>query len=105
MERQEILQAIAKWQEADEDNRAILCIAVERNKAEREYHSSQGLAGTGENIIVMIKNALKNDKSLAHLIKEAVKELSIETAIKRLFLNADDKDNDNNNKNKEEEQK
>lgn len=103
MERQEILQALAKWQEADKENRAILCIAVERNKAEREYYCSKGLAGTGENIIEMIKYALKNDRLLVHLIKKAFEELTIETTIKRLFPNADDKDT--NNKNKEEEQK
>lgn len=99
MDRKELLQALAKWQEQDKENRAMLCVIVERNENEGAYNSSQGMVGTRENLVVMIKNALKNDKMLALIIRKAVQELAFEATIERMFEKV------NNNEKAQEEKK
>ena len=83
MERQDLLKAFAEWQEQDKSERSILIIASEKLKDEDAYVSSQGLAGTGENIIAMFKHALKNDKTLAVLMHKAVSELRFEQVLEK----------------------
>lgn len=95
MERQEIVQELAKWQEQDKDNRAILIIASERVEKEGRYVSSQGLAGMPTNIIPMLKNAMKNDKGFMTFMRGAVGELSLEAVLSEL--------SDNDNETSEEE--
>lgn len=91
MERQEILQELAKWQEQDKDNRAILVIASERVEKEGRYVSSQGLAGMPTNIIQMLKNAMKNDKGFMAFMKGAVSELALEAVLSKLSDNGNEK--------------
>ena len=99
MDRKELLQALAKWQEQDKENRAMLCAIVERNENEGVYNSSQGMVGTRENLVLMIKNALKNDKMLALIIRKAVQELDFEATIEGMFEKVN-----NNEKAQEEKQ-
>lgn len=83
MERQDLLKAFAEWQEQDKKERSMLVIASEKHTEENTYVSSQGLAGTGENIVAMLKNALKNDKTLAVLMHKAVTELRFESILEK----------------------
>lgn len=99
MDRKEILQALAKWQEQDKENRAMLCVVVERNENKGVYDASQGMVGTSENLTVMIKNALKNDKMLALIIRKADQDLVLEATIDELCKKAS-----NNEKAQEEKQ-
>lgn len=90
MERVEILHQLVKWQEKDKKNRAILIIASERKEAEGHTECSQGLSGASNNIILMLKNALKNDKMLANFLKVAIEELTIESMFEK-FKGVDNK--------------
>lgn len=69
MKRVEIMNELAKWQEENKDDRAVLIIASERKEALGYYESSQGLSGMNRHIIDMLKNALNNDKQLMHFLK------------------------------------
>lgn len=85
------MQELVKWQEQDNDNRAILVIASERVEKEGRYVGSQGLAGMPTNIIQMLKNAMKNDKSFMTFTEGAVSELALEAVLSKLSDNSNEK--------------
>lgn len=104
MERTEIIKAACEWQEADDDKREVIILTTEltgQDETHKQYSLSAGLAGSGENIVAMLKGAFKDSPDLAKLVHRAVKELSAEKAIKNLCKVAAEVINET----KEEEQK
>lgn len=85
MERKDLIEALAKWQEADNDKRAIIVLTTEltgTDETHKQYSLSAGLAGSGENIVSMLKGAFKDSPDLPKLIRRACKELSAESMMK-----------------------
>ena len=89
MERQELLKAFEQWQEEDKAQRSILIIANEVIDEENIAQSSQGMAGIAGNIVTMLKNALKNDKTLAIFLNKAVQELNFEKRLEEISFNTE----------------
>lgn len=87
MNRQELLKAFEQWQEEDKAHRSILIIANEVIDEANVAHSSQGMAGRAGNIVTMLKNALKNDKTLALFLNKAVQELNFEKRLEDMEFN------------------
>lgn len=82
MERKELIENLAKWQEADKDKRAIIVLTTELTGTDvthKQYSLSAGLAGSGENIVAMLKGAFRDNPVLPKLINRAVKELTLES--------------------------
>lgn len=86
MERKDLIEALAEWQEADNDKRAIIVLTTELTeigKTHKQYSLSAGLAGSGENIVAMLKEAFRNTPDLPKLINRAVKELTLESMLRK----------------------
>ena len=104
MERKEFIENLARWQEADKDKRAIIVLTTEltgTDETHKQYSLSAGLAGSGENIVAMLKGALRNNPDLPKLINRAVKELTLESILRKVDKAAIEV----NHEIKEEEQK
>lgn len=86
MERKELIENLAKWQEADNDKRAIIVLTTEltgTDEPHKQYSLSAGLAGSGEHIVAMLKGAFKDCPDLPKLIRRACKELAAESMMKK----------------------
>lgn len=87
MERKELIENLAKWQEADNDKRAIIVLTTELTGTDvthKQYSLSAGLAGSGENIVAMLKGAFRDNPDLPKLINRAVKELTLESMLRKV---------------------
>lgn len=82
------IQPIMDWASEDKDNRAVIIIGYEKVKQEGNTISANlqyGLQGNGRNLIEALKNSLPlEDKRLAKLIHRAVRENTVEEALKAL---------------------
>lgn len=87
MERKELIENLAKWQEADNDKRAIIVLTTEltgTDETHKQYSLSAGLAGSGEHIVAMLKGAFRDNPDLPKLINRAVKELTLESMLRKV---------------------
>ena len=93
MERKQLIEDLAKWQEADSDKRAVIVLTTEltgTDETYKQYSLSAGMAGNDENIVAMLKGAFKDSPDLVKLIRRACKELAVESALKKACKVADE---------------
>lgn len=91
MERTNLIESLAKWQEADGDKRAVIVLTTEltgMNETHKQYSLSAGIAGSGENIVAMLKGAFRDNPDLPKLIRRATKELAVESMMKNICKEA-----------------